>query len=102
MAPITLPSAKLAFEKAANQLKRACTSLERHLPPPQDGEEEVAPPVTPRPRTSSIAGCSICVSELFDLEAGDREGHVCTHREVQEQQVRADKVTTTSSDTATG
>ena len=84
MAPITAASAKLAYDKAANQLKRACSSLERHLPPPQDGDDDFpeAPSLVPRVRADSVAsGCALCVSELLDLEPGERQGHRCTHQD---------------------
>ena len=76
MAPITAASAKLAYDKAANHLKRACSSLERHLPPPQDGDDDFpeAPSLVPRVRADSVAsGCALCVSELLDLEPGERQ-----------------------------
>ena len=82
MPAITAASAKLAYDKAANSLKRACNSLERYLPPSQDAAEEIqlAPPLVPRRRVDSVAGCALCVSELMDLEPGDRTNHQCTHQ----------------------
>ena len=82
MPAITAASAKLAYDKAANSLKRACNSLERYLPPSQDAAEEIqlAPPLAPRRRVDSVAGCALCVSELLDLEPGDRNNHQCTHQ----------------------
>ena len=88
MAPISAAAAKLAYDKSANQLKRACTSLERHLPPSGDGVEAQVetPSLIPRRRLDSVPpGCALWVSELMDLEPGDREGHQCTH---QDQRVR--------------
>ena len=79
MAPITAASAKLAYDKAAIQLKRACSSL----PPPQDGDDDFpeAPSLVPRVRADSVAsGCTLCVSELPDLEPGESQGHRCTHQ----------------------
>ena len=84
MAPISATAAKLAYDKSANQLKRACTSLERHLPPSgDDAETQVeTPSLIPRRRLDSVPpGCALCVSELMDLEPGDREGHQCNHKD---------------------
>ena len=101
MAPISATSAKLAFEKAANQLKRACTSLERQLPPPEDGGTEETPPLVPRQRADSVTGCAACVSELFDLEPGERVGHQCTHLGEGSQGQARDEVVVTASDGTT-
>ena len=98
MAPISATSAKLAFEKAANQLKRACTSLERQLPPPEDGGTDETPPLVPRQRANSVTGCAACVSDLFDLEPGEREGHICTHQREGSQMQPRDEVVVTASD----
>jgi len=91
----------LAFEKAANQLKRACTSLERQLPPPEDGGTDETPPLVPRQRADSITGCAACVSDLLDLEPGEREGHRCTHQGDGSQRQARDDVVVTTSDVAT-
>ena len=95
--PITAASAKLAFEKASNQLLRACNSLERNLPPSNEDENEQAtvPPLAPRRRIDSQAsqtGCALCVSELFDLDTADRADHRCTHQQPSGEHRREDDV----------
>ena len=104
MPAITAASAKLAYDKAANSLKRACNSLERYLPPSQDAAEDtqLAPPLAPRRRVDSVAGCALCVSELMDLEPGDRTNHQCTHLNPppqQDLQQEVDTGSTAGSDT---
>ena len=104
MPAITAALAKLAYDKAANSLKRACNSLERYLPPSQDAAEEIqlAPPLVPRRRVDSVAGCALCVSELMDLEPGDRTNHQCTHQNQpppQNLQQEVDTGSTAGSDT---
>ena len=55
----------------------------RHLPPPDNQEEGddalEAPPPRPRPKVDSVAACQQCAEELDQLDAGDREGHICNH-----------------------
>ena len=101
--PITAASAKLAFEKASNQLLRACNSLERNLPPSNEDENEqaTAPPLVPRRRIDSQAsqtGCALCVSELFDLDTADRADHRCTHQQPTGERREDDLASRTGSD----
>ena len=86
MAPTTLASANLAYDKAVTKLKRACVELERNLPPQQEieGGDAIAPSLRPRERVDSVAACAICAQELETLEAGARDAHACTHREQRE------------------
>ena len=79
MAPITAATAKLAYDKAAANLKRACTGLERQIPPSDSGEEDETPPLVPRARGNSVAACALCAAELEETAPGDRQGHVCQH-----------------------
>ena len=39
MAPATLASANIAYEKALSKLKQACVSLDYHIPPSPDAED---------------------------------------------------------------
>ena len=73
-----------AYQLAENRLVIACSYLERHLPPldPQEVEEApVTPSARPRERIDSVSQCNLCAAELADLDAGARDGHVCTHRQ---------------------
>ena len=85
MAPISAAAAKLAYEKAHNNLKRACNSLERYMPASdQETDGQDHPPLEPRRRLESEAvSCSLCVSEIFNLEPDERADHQCTHQEEQ-------------------
>ena len=100
MAPITAASAKLAYEKAANQLLRACNSLERYLPAPEPSDAiPDAPSLAPRQRTVSTRdACALCVSDLLDLEPEDREQHVCTHQDQRGERREDDVASVTGSD----
>ena len=71
MAPITAATAKLAYDKAAANLKRACTGLERQIPPSDSGEDEDTPPLVPRARGNSVAACVLCAAELEEIAPGD-------------------------------
>ena len=83
MAPTNEVAVNRQYHNAVHSLQVACIDLVRHLPPP-DNQEEVdnaleAPPPWPRPRVDSVAACQQCADELDQLDAGDREGHVCNH-----------------------
>ena len=70
MPAITLNAARANYDKAVTRLRRACLSLEYHIPnPPADNEEEI-PADHPRERIDSVAGCALCSAELTDKEPG--------------------------------
>ena len=81
MAPITIASANLAYDKAITKLKRACTQLEYNIPPREtEGPDSVTPPLRPRERSEPITSCAECATELEELEEGAHADHICTHR----------------------
>ena len=80
MPPNTLRTAREAYDKSVADLKGACFTLERLIPPLPVGEEIEYPPDKPRERIDSVAACVQCAEELEALEAGERAAHACTHR----------------------
>ena len=80
MPPNTLRTAREAYDKSVTDLKGACFTLERLIPPLPVGEEVEYPPDKPRERIDSVAACVQCAEELEALEAGERAAHACTHR----------------------
>ena len=79
MAPITAATAKVAYDKAALNRKRACTGLERQTPPSVSREEDEAPPLVSRARGNSFAACALCAAELEEIAPGDRQSYVCQY-----------------------
>ena len=79
MAPITAVTAKLAYDKAAANLKQACTGLERQIPPSDSGEDEDTPPLVPRARGNSVAACVLCAAELEKIAPGHYIAIMSTH-----------------------
>ena len=90
MAPNTYANAENSYRQAYNRLKVACTLLERHLPPPDDGSELSTPSLRPRERLDPVVQCALCRAELENLEPEERAGHVCNH---QDQVLRQDDET---------
>ena len=80
MAPNTLRTAREAYDKSVTDLKGACFTLERLIPPLPVGEGTEYPPDKPRERIDSVAACRRCTEELEAIEAGERAAHACTHR----------------------
>ena len=80
MPPNTLRTAREVYDKSITDLKGACFTLERLVPPPAAGKEMEYPPNKPRVRTDSVVACNRCAEELEALEAGERAAHACTHR----------------------
>ena len=81
MAPVSAASAGLAYDKAIGKLKKACTSLEHHLPPASDieGEDFLTPPPE-RPITAdNNIQCPLCTAELEELDDKARANYSCTH-----------------------
>ena len=97
MAP-SYANADLAYRQASELLRTACTVLEFHLPSSQVNEAGESfvfiPSARPRPRADSVVACEQCAEELENAEAGQREGHQCTHqpREVDVRQ-HGDRIT---------
>ena len=97
MAP-SYANADLAYRQASELLRTACTVLEFHLPSSQVNEAGESfvyiPSARPRPRADSVVACDRCAEELENAEAGQREGHQCTHqpREVDVRQ-QGDRIT---------
>ena len=79
MAHLLIKAARDACDIGITKLKRACSKLERNLPPLQAGEVLALPADRPRVRTISISACQACIEELEAMETGERAGHVCTH-----------------------
>ena len=82
MAPLTVATANLAYDKAITKLKRACTELELNIPPSEtEGTEALSiPPLRPRERSEPATPCALCGPERELLEEEARANHVCTHR----------------------
>ena len=87
MAP-SVTAANTAYSQAVNRLVTICHELDSHLPPfdlhENDDPDPTLPSVWPRPKLESTTGCAQCVEELQQLEPGDRERHICNHRELDE------------------
>ena len=89
MAPITLASANLQYDRSITKLLRASIKLDKQLPPctEEDLDSTEVPSLRPqhaqenRPRGNSVANCPRCAAELEIMEPGAREGHVCTHQD---------------------
>ena len=82
MAPLTVASANLAYDRAITKLKRACTELELNIPPCDAEGAEAAhiPPLRPRERSEAVTPCALCCPEREQLDDEARANHVCTHR----------------------
>ena len=84
MAPLTVATANLAYDKAITKLKRACTELELNIPPSDaEGDEAlIILPLRPRERSepATATPCALCGPERDQLDDEARAIHVCTHR----------------------
>ena len=91
MAPLTVATANLAYDKAITKLKRACTELELNIPPSEtEGTEALSiPPLRPRERSEPATPCALCGPEREQLDEEARANHVCTHRGQEADGVRA-------------
>ena len=96
MPAVTPASAKLAYEKAIGNLKRACTSLKYKIPPSADGSPEETPLLAPRIRADKQA-CPLCAPTLEELGPEEREAHVCTHQAADLAAVEVDRASGTGS-----
>ena len=82
MAP-NYTTADINYGQAVFRLQTACTLLERHLPPLEDGQDDeiwTVPSLRPKMRLASVPACQQCEEELGELDAGDRAAHQCNHR----------------------
>ena len=93
MAPLTVATANLAYDKAITKLKRACTELELNIPPSDaEGDEAlIILPLRPRERSepATATPCALFGPERDQLDDEARAIHVCTHREQNVEVARA-------------
>ena len=84
---LTYANADLAYLNSAARLRSACRFLDGYLTPVEPDESIDMPPDKPI-KAVDVPSCDACTAEIELLEAGDRAGHVCTHRGEQQLEVR--------------